>query len=96
MTVSMIFSQLYGWGSSKYGQVGQGTRHVYTRPMLIEEMSKMMCIAIDCGQYHSVTLTDEGQYVYIYIKYCYILPTFICKLDSDVFKMFIGFQRFIN
>ncbi|XP_053407428.1 uncharacterized protein LOC123565052 isoform X2 [Mercenaria mercenaria] len=60
-TIALTNQGLYGWGSSKYGQVGLGTKHLYMRPMPIEEMSKVMCIAIDCGQYHTVALTDDAQ-----------------------------------
>ncbi|KAL4238144.1 hypothetical protein ACF0H5_002856 [Mactra antiquata] len=59
-TIALTQQGLYGWGASKYGQVGLGTRHTYTRPMPLEEMSKINCIAVDCGQYHSVALTEDA------------------------------------
>jgi len=51
---------VYGWGSSKYGQVGTGTTHTYTRPMLLETLSKVVCVAIECGHYHSLALTEDA------------------------------------
>lgn len=52
---------VYSWGSSKYGQVGVGTRHRYSRPMLVEALSNERCVKVDCGQYHSIVLTEEGK-----------------------------------
>lgn len=53
--------QVYGWGSSKYGQVGTGTTHIYSRPMLLEALSATNCVDIVCGQYHTLALTSEGE-----------------------------------
>ncbi|XP_052272508.1 uncharacterized protein LOC127873013 isoform X1 [Dreissena polymorpha] len=60
-TLALTQQGVYSWGSSAYGQVGLGTTHVYTRPMLIEELCGVVCSAIDCGQYHSLALTDTAQ-----------------------------------
>ncbi|XP_071082712.1 uncharacterized protein [Haliotis cracherodii] len=51
---------VYGWGRSQYGQVGVGTRHSYTRPMLIESLLPEMVVSIECGQYHSLALTENS------------------------------------
>ena len=56
-----VLSQVYGWGSSKYGQVGTGTTHIYSRPMLIETLSTAHCVDIVCGQYHTLALTAEAE-----------------------------------
>ena len=51
--------QVYGWGDSQYGQVGVGTRHVYHRPMLLEALLPHSCVAVHCGQYHSLAITSD-------------------------------------
>ncbi|WAR18296.1 UVR8-like protein [Mya arenaria] len=60
-TLALTQQGVYGWGWSKYGQVGLGTTHVYTRPMLIDSLTGVHCVAVDCGQYHSLALTDEAK-----------------------------------
>lgn len=60
-TLAITQQGVYGWGSSLYGQVGVGTRHVYHRPMLIETLMSESCVAVSCGQYHSLTLTADNQ-----------------------------------
>ncbi|XP_046564861.1 uncharacterized protein LOC124273631, partial [Haliotis rubra] len=54
---------VYGWGRSQYGQVGVGTRHHYTRPMLIESLLSETVVSIECGQYHSLALTENSDVV---------------------------------
>ena len=61
--INYQFFQVYGWGSSQYGQVGLNTRLTYTRPMLLDTLSQVSCVAVECGQYHSLALTDDAQYV---------------------------------
>lgn len=60
-TMALTQQGIYGWGSSYYGQVGLNTRLTYTRPMLVEALSKINCVAVDCGQYHTLALTDDAQ-----------------------------------
>ncbi|XP_062596419.1 uncharacterized protein LOC134257846, partial [Saccostrea cucullata] len=59
-TIALTQQGVYGWGSSKYGQVGTGTTHIYSRPMLIEALSGVSCVDVVCGQYHNLALTVEG------------------------------------
>nr|XP_022297301.1 uncharacterized protein LOC111106775 isoform X2 [Crassostrea virginica] len=59
-TMALTQQGVYGWGSSKYGQVGTGTTHIYSRPMLIEALSTAHCVDIVCGQYHTLALTAEA------------------------------------
>lgn len=56
-----ILLQVYGWGGSKYGQVGVGTRHIYRRPMLLETLQSETTVAVECGHYHSLALTADNQ-----------------------------------
>ncbi|KAK3793681.1 hypothetical protein RRG08_000409, partial [Elysia crispata] len=52
---------VYGWGNSRYGQVGVGTRHVYRRPMLVEGLQLEVVVSVQCGHYHSLALTEDHQ-----------------------------------
>ncbi|KAJ8301898.1 hypothetical protein KUTeg_020885 [Tegillarca granosa] len=60
-TVALTQHGLFAWGSSLYGQVGIGTRHIYSRPMLIDSLSTVPCVSVDCGQYHTIALTVDGE-----------------------------------
>ncbi|KAK7503604.1 hypothetical protein BaRGS_00005143, partial [Batillaria attramentaria] len=60
-TLAITQQGVYGWGNSLYGQVGVGTRHVYHRPMLLESLLSETCVAISCGQYHSLALTADSR-----------------------------------
>ncbi|XP_055882453.1 uncharacterized protein LOC106072788 isoform X4 [Biomphalaria glabrata] len=60
-TLALTQQGVYGWGNSKYGQVGVGTSHIYKRPMLLETLQSDTVVAIDCGQYHSLALTADHQ-----------------------------------
>jgi len=59
--VSHVCVQVYGWGCSGYGQVGVGTRHIYTRPVVLETLNHANVVSLDCGQYHSLALTVDGR-----------------------------------
>ncbi|KAL3853004.1 hypothetical protein ACJMK2_016594 [Sinanodonta woodiana] len=59
-TMVLTVQGVYGWGSSKYGQIGLGTRHTYTRPMLLEGISKESFVSIECGQFHTLALTENA------------------------------------
>ncbi|KAL8577369.1 hypothetical protein ACOMHN_038273 [Nucella lapillus] len=58
-TLALTQQGVYGWGNSRYGQVGVGTRHEYYRPMLVEALLPHTCVSIQCGQYHSLAITDR-------------------------------------
>ncbi|XP_041350104.1 uncharacterized protein LOC121369224 isoform X2 [Gigantopelta aegis] len=60
-TVVITNQGVYGWGCSRYGQVGVGTTHSYSRPMLIETLASETCVSVDCGQYHTLVLTADSQ-----------------------------------
>ncbi|CAL1526241.1 unnamed protein product [Lymnaea stagnalis] len=60
-TLALTQQGVYGWGNSKYGQVGVGTCHVYKRPMLLETFQSETVVAVDCGHYHSLALTADHQ-----------------------------------
>ncbi|XP_071809900.1 uncharacterized protein [Asterias amurensis] len=51
--------RLYSWGTSKWGQLGLGDRTTHTRPMLVQALTGTCCVAIACGQYHSMALTQN-------------------------------------
>ncbi|RXG50709.1 Ultraviolet-B receptor UVR8 [Armadillidium vulgare] len=52
---------VYGWGSSRYGQVGTGGTGRYPRPTLISSFINVKVIHVACGQYHSLAVTKEGK-----------------------------------
>ena len=58
-----FLSQVYGWGSSLYGQVGAGTTGQYTRPVHIDALSRQTVTALSCGQYHSLAITADAKWV---------------------------------
>ncbi|XP_064605669.1 uncharacterized protein LOC135470577 [Liolophura sinensis] len=60
-TVVLTQQGVYSWGSSRYGQVGVGTSNqTYSRPMLVEKLTDIQVVSVDCGQYHSLALTASG------------------------------------
>ncbi|CAH1782485.1 unnamed protein product [Owenia fusiformis] len=59
-TLALTEQGVYGWGSSKFGQVGVGSLYTQTRPQLIEELMNNLCVQVVCGAYHSLALTDDG------------------------------------
>ncbi|RUS76283.1 hypothetical protein EGW08_015955 [Elysia chlorotica] len=60
-TLALTQQGVYGWGNSRYGQVGVGTRHVYRRPMLVEGLQLEVVVSVQCGHYHSLALTEDHQ-----------------------------------
>ncbi|XP_031571187.1 uncharacterized protein LOC116305433 [Actinia tenebrosa] len=58
-TVALCRDGVYAWGSSEYGQLGQGDTRQHTRPVFITELSDKSCIAITCGHYHSLALSAD-------------------------------------
>ncbi|XP_022105351.1 uncharacterized protein LOC110987172 isoform X2 [Acanthaster planci] len=51
--------RLYSWGTSKCGQLGLGDQTTRTRPSLVQALTGQCCVAIACGQYHSLALTKD-------------------------------------
>ncbi|KAK3700687.1 hypothetical protein QZH41_015637 [Actinostola sp. cb2023] len=58
-TLALCRDGVYAWGSSEYGQLGQGDNRQHTRPVFITELSDKSCIAIICGHYHSLALSAD-------------------------------------
>ncbi|XP_070558000.1 uncharacterized protein [Ptychodera flava] len=58
-TLVLCQQGVYGWGSSKYGQVGIGSTQTQTRPVLLTEFSNQKVAAVACGQYHSLALSQN-------------------------------------
>lgn len=52
---------VYGWGSSKYGQVGTGGTGRYPRPTLLVSMEGKGIISVACGQFHSLAVSEDGK-----------------------------------
>ncbi|XP_038061322.1 uncharacterized protein LOC119732026 [Patiria miniata] len=51
--------RVYSWGTSKCGQLGLGDRTTHTRPSLVQALTGQCCVAVACGQYHSMALTRD-------------------------------------
>ncbi|XP_068758844.1 uncharacterized protein [Montipora capricornis] len=58
-TLALCNDGVYSWGSSEYGQLGQGDTRQQTRPVYITELSDKRCIAVVCGHYHSLALSAD-------------------------------------
>ncbi|XP_052092114.1 uncharacterized protein LOC127728604 isoform X1 [Mytilus californianus] len=58
-TVALTHQGVYSWGSSLYGQVGVGTRHMYSRAMLVNFGHHI--ISVVCGLFHTLALTNDNQ-----------------------------------
>ncbi|XP_022791463.1 uncharacterized protein LOC111330786 [Stylophora pistillata] len=58
-TLALCSDGVYSWGSSEYGQLGQGDTQQQTRPVYITELSDKKCIAVMCGYYHSMALSAD-------------------------------------
>ncbi|RMX41048.1 hypothetical protein pdam_00003288 [Pocillopora damicornis] len=58
-TLALCSDGVYSWGSSEYGQLGQGDMQQQTRPVYITELSDKKCIAVMCGHYHSMALSAD-------------------------------------
>ncbi|KAL5013415.1 hypothetical protein ScPMuIL_007685 [Solemya velum] len=93
---------VFCWGSSAYGQVGTGTRHTYTRPMLLDALSAVQCVSVQCGQYHTMALSVEaelyswgwgvhGQLGHGNIDDC-LVPTRVTTLsDKQIISVAVGY-----
>ena len=53
--------QVYGWGNSRYGQVGTGNTGRYPRPTLLLQLNGIGIIHVACGQFHSLAVTSDGR-----------------------------------
>lgn len=50
--------QLYGSGSSLYGQVGAGSSQMYDHPV---QVSIEECVQVVCGRYHTLAIDKGGR-----------------------------------
>ncbi|XP_065840918.1 uncharacterized protein [Oscarella lobularis] len=103
-TVALCTDGVYAWGSGQYGQLGLADTRTRTRPVLIPELSDKYCIAVACGQYHSMALTGDcrtwswgwnvhGQLGLGHIEDV-LIPTRVKSLDSyDVLKIAVGYSH---
>ncbi|XP_069977308.1 uncharacterized protein ca isoform X2 [Penaeus vannamei] len=52
---------VYGWGNSRYGQVGTGSTGRYPRPTLLTSLEGKGIVNIACGQFHSMAVSEDGK-----------------------------------
>lgn len=52
--------QIYGWGNSRYGQVGTGSTGRCPRPTLLAALEGKGIISVACGQFHSLAVSEDG------------------------------------
>lgn len=55
--------KVYSWGSSQYGQLGLGPGRTGQTPVpcLVMGLAGEQIVAISAGQYHSLSLTEDGR-----------------------------------
>ncbi len=53
-------AQVYTFGSGTLGQLGHGDGTSYTKPKLVEALSKLHVVSIACGSNHTLVVTDDG------------------------------------
>jgi alpha-tubulin suppressor-like RCC1 family protein len=54
--------KVYAWGSNKFGQIGNECEDEYQlKPIKIEKFEEKTIVAISCGYYHSLALTENGR-----------------------------------
>jgi alpha-tubulin suppressor-like RCC1 family protein len=54
--------KVYAWGSNKFGQIGNERDNEYQlKPIKIEKFEEKTVVAISCGHYHSLALTENGR-----------------------------------
>ncbi|CAG2106785.1 unnamed protein product [Medioppia subpectinata] len=52
---------VYAFGSSRFGQLGLGSDVVMSRnPIIISELVDKDIVCVDCGQYHSLAISNSG------------------------------------
>lgn len=52
--------QVYGYGSSKYGQVGTGACENYSQPVRLVDTGDI--VDVICGRYHTLAIDRHGRY----------------------------------
>ncbi|GFY45525.1 x-linked retinitis pigmentosa GTPase regulator homolog [Trichonephila inaurata madagascariensis] len=60
-TLALTDFGVFGWGSSRFGQLGMGELQQTNQPRIIESLFTENVTKIQCGQYHSVALNAEGR-----------------------------------
>ncbi|CAI8053290.1 Ultraviolet-B receptor UVR8 [Geodia barretti] len=58
-TIALCQEGVYSWGSSSHGQLGHGDTLKRSRPVQISTLADKGIIAVECGQYHSLALSDD-------------------------------------
>lgn len=53
--------QVYTWGCSNYGQLGLGEVKESPHPRIVPGLVGEHVIALACGQYHTLALTNQGE-----------------------------------
>jgi hypothetical protein len=54
--------KVYAWGSNEFGQIGNECDNEYQLTLIkIEKFEEKTVVAISCGVYHSLTLTENGR-----------------------------------
>jgi alpha-tubulin suppressor-like RCC1 family protein len=51
---------VYAWGMNKYGELGDGTYHQRTTPVLVHFPAGVTIVSIAAGQYHSLAVSSTG------------------------------------
>ncbi|KAF8791481.1 Ultraviolet-B receptor UVR8 like protein [Argiope bruennichi] len=60
-TLALTDFGLFGWGSSRFGQLGMGELQQTVQPRIVESLLAETIVKIECGQYHSVALNADGR-----------------------------------
>uniref|UniRef100_A0A6B2KW11 Protein kinase domain-containing protein n=1 Tax=Arcella intermedia TaxID=1963864 RepID=A0A6B2KW11_9EUKA len=53
--------QLYGFGENSFGQLGLACKETQFRPRLVAAFGEKKVVDVECGLYHTMVLTDNGQ-----------------------------------
>ncbi|XP_054722034.1 uncharacterized protein LOC129231695 [Uloborus diversus] len=60
-TLALTDCGLFGWGSSRFGQLGAGDVQQTIQPIVLESLISEEIIKIKCGQYHSIAVASDGR-----------------------------------
>lgn len=60
-TLALTDCGIFGWGSSRFGQLGAGEVQQAIQPIIIESLLTEEIAKVECGQYHSLALTRDGR-----------------------------------
>ncbi|CAL1300518.1 unnamed protein product, partial [Larinioides sclopetarius] len=60
-TLALTDFGMFGWGSSRFGQLGMGELQQTVQPRIIESLLSETIVKFECGQYHSVALNADGR-----------------------------------